>query len=138
VFSNFFRKSCLYNKMWKNTVERGRPQMIIWRMRISCWIPNATNTHSEYITLKAFPLEQRLHERASMLRCTYTACLVSNNFKPRCSLEKGDRTLNLSSQFPVSPLWSTGPPWKNPWEVTLSGLFFLWFSNNMNLRAVGY
>ena len=33
--------------MWKNIVQRGRPQ-IIWRMRIACWIPKATNTHSEY------------------------------------------------------------------------------------------
>jgi len=31
--------------MWKNTVERGRPQMTIWCMRIACWITKATNTH---------------------------------------------------------------------------------------------
>jgi len=24
--------------MWKNIVEPGRPQMIIWCMRIACWI----------------------------------------------------------------------------------------------------
>jgi len=33
--------------MWKNIVERGRAQMTIWRMRIACWIPKATNTHSK-------------------------------------------------------------------------------------------
>ena len=32
--------------MWKNIVERDRPQ-IIWRMRITCWIPKTTNTHSK-------------------------------------------------------------------------------------------
>jgi len=33
-----------YEIMWKNIVERGRTQMTIWRMRIACWIPKATNT----------------------------------------------------------------------------------------------
>jgi len=32
--------------MWKNVVERGRPQMVIWRMRVACWISKATNTHT--------------------------------------------------------------------------------------------
>jgi hypothetical protein len=59
----------------KRIVEPGRPQMAIWRMRIACWIPKATNTHSEYETLIAFPLQQRFHERASMLRYSYIACL---------------------------------------------------------------
>jgi len=35
--------------MWKNTVERGRPQMTLWLMRIACWILQVTNTHSEYV-----------------------------------------------------------------------------------------
>ena len=62
--------------MWKNTVERDRPQTIIWRMRIACWIPKATNTHSQYVILTAFPLQQSFHERASILRYTYSAFLV--------------------------------------------------------------
>jgi len=47
VFINpFFFENCAFcEKMWKNIVERGRPQMTIWRMRISCWIPKATNPH---------------------------------------------------------------------------------------------
>ena len=44
--------------MLKNTVEPYRPQMTIWRNGIACWIPNATNTHSEYATRIAFPLQQ--------------------------------------------------------------------------------
>jgi hypothetical protein len=51
----------------KNTAERGRPQMTIWRMSIACWIPKATNTHTGCVILIAFPLQQ-LHERASMLK----------------------------------------------------------------------
>jgi hypothetical protein len=62
--------------MLENTVEPERPQMTMRCMRIACWIPKSTNTHSEYITLIAFPLQQRLHERDSMLRYTYIACLV--------------------------------------------------------------
>jgi hypothetical protein len=40
---------------------------IIGRMRFACWIPKGTNTHSEYVILTAFTLQQRPHERASML-----------------------------------------------------------------------
>ena len=32
--------------------------MAIWRMRISRWIPKATNAHSEYVTIIAFPLQK--------------------------------------------------------------------------------
>ena len=58
--------------MWENIVERGRAQMAIWRMRIECWITKATNTHSEYVTLVAFPPQQWLHARVTMLRHTYS------------------------------------------------------------------
>ena len=62
VFSNFsfiFFESCaVYEIMWKNMVQPDRPQMTIWRMRIACWIPKATNTHSEYVILIALPLQQ--------------------------------------------------------------------------------
>ena len=69
MFSNVFRNRAVHEKMWKNIVEPGRPQMTIWRVRIACWIPKATDTHSEYVILLVFPLQQWLHERASILRC---------------------------------------------------------------------
>ena len=57
--------------------------MAIWRVRIACWIPNATNTHSEYVTLNVIPLQQWLPERASMVCCTYITCLVfSKAYRP--------------------------------------------------------
>jgi len=62
--------------MWKNIVESGRPQMAIWRMRIACWVLKSTETHSEYVMLIAFPLQQWLQERASMFRYKCIACLV--------------------------------------------------------------
>ena len=48
-------------------VERGRPLITIWRMRIACWIPKDTNTYAQ---------QQWLHERASMLRYKYIAGIV--------------------------------------------------------------
>ena len=60
--------------MLKNILEPGRPQMRIFRMRIARWIRKATNTHSEYAILPAFPLQYWLHERTSLLRFTYVAC----------------------------------------------------------------
>ena len=59
--------------MWKNVVEQGRPQVTIWCMRIACWIPKATNTHTQV----TFPLQQWLHERTSLLRYTYIAYLLT-------------------------------------------------------------
>jgi hypothetical protein len=44
-------KSCLFVTMLKNTVDPVTSQMTLWRMRIACWIPKATNTHSEYVIL---------------------------------------------------------------------------------------
>jgi len=62
--------------MWKNIVEWGEAQMAIWRMRIACWIPKATDRHSQYVMFIAFPLQQWLRERVSMLRYTYIGCIV--------------------------------------------------------------
>jgi hypothetical protein len=63
----------------------------VWRIRFACWIPKATNTHSHCVILIVFPLQQRLHERSSMLRLTYTDCLVLNVLSPisGCHLEVG-------------------------------------------------
>jgi hypothetical protein len=44
----------------------------IWCIRTACW----TNTHSEYVILTAFPLQQCLIEHVSVLGYTHTACLV--------------------------------------------------------------
>jgi len=48
-FSNFLPENrVVYVIMWKNVVDPHRPQMTIWRMHFACWIPKATNSHSEY------------------------------------------------------------------------------------------
>jgi len=66
-----FKNHAFYEIMWKNTVQSGRPQVTIWCTCIACWIPKATNTNSEHAILIAFPLQQWLHKRTSML-CLHT------------------------------------------------------------------
>jgi hypothetical protein len=44
----FFENRAVYEIMSKNIVEPEKTQMIIWCMHISCWVPKATNTNSEY------------------------------------------------------------------------------------------
>ena len=53
----FSENGATYEIIWKNIVELGRPQMTTWRMRIACWVPKATDTHSEYVILLAFLLQ---------------------------------------------------------------------------------
>jgi len=72
----FFENRSVFEIMWKNMIEPDRPQMTIWCMRSACWVTKTTrararthtHTHSEYVILIAFPQQQRLQERASVLR----------------------------------------------------------------------
>ena len=41
--------------IWKNNVQPDRPHMAIRHMRVAWWITWATNTHTEYAILIAFP-----------------------------------------------------------------------------------
>jgi len=57
MFNTFFPENrAEYEILWENIVQLSRPQMRLWRMRITCWTPKATDTHSEYVILPAFPL----------------------------------------------------------------------------------
>ena len=65
--------------LWDNVEEyvtagEATEDNVILRVRFACSISKAKNTHSEYVTLIAFPLQQCLHERAWVLRYTYIAC----------------------------------------------------------------
>jgi len=70
----------------------------IWRMRIACWVTNSTETHSEYAILIALPLQQCLHERATMLRHSYLACLCLclPYRKPYCKQGSRSRMFKVS------------------------------------------
>jgi hypothetical protein len=82
VFHNFFPENReVYEIIWKNNVQSDRPQMTT--LRIACWITKLTFIHSEldYIKLIAFPLQQWLHDHASMLRLYVYACLIITEMK---------------------------------------------------------
>jgi len=49
-------------------------------MLLECWIPKATDTTSEYVILIAIPLQQWLHERASLLRYSTLPHLFALHF----------------------------------------------------------
>jgi hypothetical protein len=73
VQSFFFSENrAVYEIMWRNTVQpdRATDVSIIRRMRFACWITKATDTHSEYVIVIAFPRQRWLRERASLLRYT--------------------------------------------------------------------
>jgi hypothetical protein len=53
----FFKNRVVYEITWKNILDPDRPKMTIWRMRIACWIPKALDTHTQYVTIIAFPLQ---------------------------------------------------------------------------------
>jgi len=45
----FFENRAVYEIMWKIIVERVMPQITMWRMRIACWIPKVTKTHTQVV-----------------------------------------------------------------------------------------
>ena len=58
------------------TAGQATDHSIIRLTRFACWMTEATNTHSEYVILILFLLQQWLPERDSMLCCTYITCIV--------------------------------------------------------------
>ena len=83
----YFENRAVCEIMLKYMVERGRPQMTVWRTRIACWIHKAkthththTHTHPGCAIPIAFPLQQRPHGCATMLRYTYLACRVLTHY----------------------------------------------------------
>ena len=80
-FFFFFENGIVYEIMWKNKVEPEKPLTTIWPMRVAYCILKVTDKHSEYVIIIGFPLLQWLHERVSMSRYTYIACLVIYRFR---------------------------------------------------------
>ena len=52
---------------------------IMLRMRFTCWVTKATDTHSEYVILITFPGQQWLRERAGMFLYTYIVLFILVN-----------------------------------------------------------
>jgi len=84
--------------MWENIVEPERPQTTIWRMRIACWAPKATNTHSEYCFSTA-----TMVVRTRLNVTLYAHCLRGTNWRFKCDwgyfvlVHKGLRMFFVSS-----------------------------------------
>jgi hypothetical protein len=49
------------------TARQATDDNITRRMRFACWMTKATDTHSEYVILIAFPQQQWLRERTAVL-----------------------------------------------------------------------
>jgi len=100
--------------LWEIILERGGTQMARWRKHIARWITTATNTQSEYVMLIAFPQQQWLHERASVLGYTLSCCPVL--------------TRNTSPHVFCRP-WQTNFAAPTPHSFAFRGNFFLHSSN---------
>jgi hypothetical protein len=87
IFNNFLRIPCYLWDNVENTIRVGQAtdDNIVWSMRIACWITKATDAHSKYAILIVFPRQVWLCERASVLRYTYIACVVTTG-SPRLTL----------------------------------------------------
>ena len=102
----FFLKSC---RLWDNVKIWGESwgstnDVTIWRILDACWISKATWTHehahshapghthayayTQICNIYCFSIETMFHERVSMLRYTYTACLVCTSHVCNCSFSK--------------------------------------------------
>jgi hypothetical protein len=67
---------------------------IIQCMLFPCWVTEATETHTEYVIIIAFPLQQWFHECASVLRYTYSVFLVLS-----CILDVPDSIRDQDAKF---------------------------------------
>ena len=65
---------------WKNIVQPDRPQLTIMRMRIACWTPKATNTHSVYVTLTAFVCPFSVLLQIPLLRVFQNALIMKFDY----------------------------------------------------------
>jgi hypothetical protein len=94
----FSEDRAVYEIMWKNSAHWGMPQMTKWHIHIACWIPKATNTHTDCVIIIAFPLQWRFHECTSMLHCTYNAFLFLSKI---LSYDLGSETTFMQTRMYV-------------------------------------
>ena len=121
-----FSSVTFFSKIVPFMREMGGPQMTIWRMRMACWIPKTKNTSSGYVMLTAFPLQQWLCERSSVLRYSYMASLVLKETfvagRPATTSKVMFRLREhlVSTSFPemVYADWYLSQPssWSDTWE----------------------
>jgi hypothetical protein len=86
-----FENRAFYEIMWKNIAQPGRPHA-------HCMLHTSGHKYTFRICKTAVPLQQWLHERASMLRYTYIACLVKLRY---FCLSRLSHSYNLLVMKPV-------------------------------------
>jgi hypothetical protein len=65
----FFLNRALLEIMWRNTLDPSRPQMTIWRIRVTCWyLSLRKHTLRIYMILIAYPLR--------LIFMIYVHCLI--------------------------------------------------------------
>jgi len=136
----FFENHVFYEIMWKSIVQPDRTQMTIWRMRIACFVPKGTDTHSEYVTMIDFPQLQWFHERNCVLHYTHIVCLVpiynlpsvtSDSFKRRVENYRKHICLSISLlRFSIKIL-------KFFIKIFLKYIIFVYFNalNKINIKV---
>ena len=94
-----------YNMEKHGKVRQVTYDNILRRMRTTCYIPKATNTHSQYIILIDFPLQQWLEECSSTLR---SVAYPGISFRGGCSTnsveDRGQREQGSGSGSPLGVL----------------------------------
>ena len=113
---NTNRRSCRLCDNVENYCRSGRATSnnIIRRMRLACWIPETTNTHSEYAVLIAFRRQYWLRERTGMPRYTYEACPES-----------------------IQPFWMSREPVSWPWGNLAASQRRPYCASVISLSSVG-
>ena len=110
----FFENRAVYETMWKNIVERGRPQMTIWRMPLACWIPKAAETQTHTHTHKhrirntyCFATVEWLRESVSCYVLRTLCILLNVNFTLRGLVSKGTKGQIYHYDLPLQwHLWN--------------------------------
>jgi lysyl-tRNA synthetase class I len=70
----------------KNIIEPDRPQMKLWRMHNPCWIPKATDTHTQTLcNIYCFSTATIVAQTRLNLPYTYNASLVKISYQNRSS-----------------------------------------------------
>ena len=103
LFFFFFRKSWL---LWHNVEKCRRFRQvtvgyILRRLHIACWITKTTDTHSEYVILIAFPLQEWLREWPSTVYVKTYIPSTAYFFNDHYLL----RTNNLANSLKVACEW---------------------------------
>jgi hypothetical protein len=109
--------------MWKNIVERGRQQMTIWRMRIACWVPKATNSHTHIVWYSLI-----IHNNNGCMnapQCYVIRTLPVSFLSPKVKLALDSVSATLPTSNMQWPRYWKGFYWGSSSAFSTAGINFL-------------